>query len=556
MKNFAVRNIPCIFVESRDICIFNKEKREEQYMTDTNKRKLPAGIQSFKKIREDGYLYVDKTDIVWKLANNGMQYNYLSRPRRFGKSLLVDTLQLYLEGRKDLFEGLKIMQLEKDWKQYPVIRLDMSRGGANVVTLRSYLNQRFKYYEEKYALTHDHTAQLADRFDDIIMAAYKQTGLQVAILIDEYDAPLQHSWHTPEHDRCTEVYREVFAILKADDEYERFVFLTGITKFTQISLFSVLNNLTNISFLPEYAAICGITEQEIADNFKPELERMAEVNGWTLQQTHDRLKDYYDGYHFSRRNMVDIYNPYSLINALDTQELSNFWAASGATSLLPKFVDNMELRLKNFNHCFIMRNTLETSDVTGGGAEIFLYQSGYLTIKASDEFGYTLGFPNEEVKQALYYMVLPALAMRSESDIQSLQACLYRQLGTGMVDDAMKSLKALVADVPYSNKKLASMDMEERYRLIISTILNAIGLKMEVEHMLATGRIDMTVQTSRYIYIIELKLRTGGGTIAATEQILNRQYLEPFKADKRQVIGLGIELDENGKGLLGWKRVE
>lgn len=525
-------------------------------MTDTNKRKLPAGIQSFKKIREDGYLYVDKTDIVWKLANNGMQYNYLSRPRRFGKSLLVDTLQLYLEGRKDLFEGLKIMQLEKDWKQYPVIRLDMSRGGANVVTLRSYLNQRFKYYEEKYALTHDYTAQLADRFDDIIMAAYKQTGLQVAILIDEYDAPLQHSWHTPEHDRCTEVYREVFAILKADDEYERFVFLTGITKFTQISLFSVLNNLTNISFLPEYAAICGITEQEIADNFKPELERMAEVNGWTLQQTHDRLKDYYDGYHFSRRNMVDIYNPYSLINALDTQELSNFWAASGATSLLPKFVDNMELRLKNFNHCFIMRNTLETSDVTGGGAEIFLYQSGYLTIKASDEFGYTLGFPNEEVKQALYYMVLPALAMRSESDIQSLQACLYRQLGTGMVDDAMKSLKALVADVPYSNKKLASMDMEERYRLIISTILNAIGLKVEVEHMLATGRIDMTVQTSRYIYIIELKLRTGGGTIAATEQILNRQYLEPFKADKRQVIGLGIELDENGKGLLGWKRVE
>lgn len=203
-----------------------------------------------------------------------------------------------------------------------------------------------------------------------------------------------------------------------------------------------------------------------------------------------------------------------------------------------------------------MRNTLETSDVTGGGAEIFLYQSGYLTIKASDEFGYTLGFPNEEVKQALYYMVLPALAMRSESDIQSLQACLYRQLGTGMVDDAMKSLKALVADVPYSNKKLASMDMEERYRLIISTILNAIGLKVEVEHMLATGRIDMTVQTSRYIYIIELKLRTGGGTIAATEQILNRQYLEPFKADKRQVIGLGIELDENGKGLLGWKRVE
>ena len=521
-----------------------------------NNRKLPAGIQSFKVMREDGYLYVDKTDIVWNLANNGKKFNYLSRPRRFGKSLLVDTLQQYLEGRKELFEGLKIMQLEKDWKHYPVIHLDMSRGGANTVTLRSYLNQRFKYYEEKYAITPDPTAQLADRFDGIITAAYRQTGLQVAILIDEYDAPLQHSWHTPEHERCTEVYREVFAILKADDEYERLVFLTGITKFTQISLFSVLNNLTNISFLPEHAAICGITEKEIVDNFKPELEEMGNVNDWTAQETHDKLKAYYDGYHFSEDNMVDIYNPFSLINALDQSKIRNFWAASGATSLIPKFVDNMELRLKDFEHCRVMRNTLETSDVTGGGAELFLFQSGYLTIKDSDEFGYILGFPNEEVKQALYEMVLPALTLRTESDIQSIQANLYAQLGTGQIDDAMKSLKALVADVPYSNKKLATMDIEERYRLIISTILNAIGLKVEVEHMLATGRIDMTVQTSRYIYVIELKLRNNGGKDAAAKQILDRQYLEPFKADKRQVIGLGIELDEEGKGLLDWKSVE
>ena len=419
-------------------------------MAEMNDRRLPAGVQSFKTIREENYLYVDKSDIVWHLVNKGKKYNYLSRPRRFGKSVLVDTLESYLTGRKDLFEGLKIMQLEKDWKQHPVIRLDLSRGGANAETLRSYLNIRFKEYEAIYDITPDPTAHLADRFDGIITTAYKQTGLKVAILIDEYDSPLQHSWKTPEHEKCTEVYREVFAILKADDEYEKIVFITGITKFTQISLFSVLNNLTNISFLPEYATICGITEQEIGDNFKPELEKMAEVNEWTLQQTHDRLKDYYDGYHFSRRNMVDIYNPYSLINALDTQELGNFWAASGATSLLPKFVDNMELRLGNFENCPMMRNVLELSDVTGGGAELFLYQSGYLTIKSCDEFGYTLGFPNEEVRQALYYMVLPSLTMRAE----------------------------------------------------------------------------------------------------------NRQYMDPFKADTRQVVGLGIELDENGKGLLDWKRME
>lgn len=522
-------------------------------MANSDYRKLPAGIQSFSKIREENYLYVDKTDIIWNLANNGKQYNYLSRPRRFGKSVLIDTLQCYFEGRKELFEGLKIMQLEKEWKQYPVIRLDMSRGGANAGTLHSYLNLRFAYYEDKYSIIPAPTAGLADRFDAIITTACRQTGLNVAILIDEYDSPLQHSWNTPEHDECTEVYREVFAILKADDEYQRFVFITGITKFTQISLFSVLNNLTNISFLPEYAAICGITEKEVKENFKPELENMAKANGWTLQQTHDNLKDYYDGYHFSRRNMTDIYNPFSLINALDTQDLNSYWASSGATSMLSKFIRDVELQLPNYENCMILRNTLETSDVTGGGPELFLYQSGYLTIKSCTGNVYHLGFPNEEVKQALYECVLPALTMRQVADTQTLQAQLYQYLEYREIDKAMKSLKALIADVPYSNKKLASMNMEERYRLIISSILNAIGFRTEVEHMLSTGRIDILCHTPRYIYVIELKLRTNGGKAAAVQQIMDRRYLEPFKADKREVIGLGIELDEEGKGLLDWE---
>ena len=231
-------------------------------MEEMNGRRLPVGIQSFRKIREENCVYVDKTDLVWKLVNSGKTYHYLSRPRRFGKSVLVDTLQAYFEGKKELFKGLKVMDLEKNWTFRPVIRLDMSRGGANAETLRSYLNIRFRQYEELYDIPRDATAQLADRFDGIITAAYKKTGQQVAILIDEYDAPLQHSWKTPEHDRCTDVYREVFAILKADDEYEKFVFITGITKFTQISLFSVLNNLSNISFDAPYASICGITKQE------------------------------------------------------------------------------------------------------------------------------------------------------------------------------------------------------------------------------------------------------------------------------------------------------
>lgn len=522
-------------------------------MTQIKKRKLPVGIQSFKRIREDGYVYVDKTDIVWHLVNEGDKYNYLSRPRRFGKSLLVDTLQTYLEGRKDMFEGLKIMDLEANWTRHPVIRLDMSCGGATPEALRSYIGNAFREYENKYDMQIATTDSLAVRFDNIIKRAYEVTGRQVCILIDEYDSPLQHSWHTPENEACTAIYREVFAILKADDEYERFVFLTGITKFTQISLFSVLNNLTNISFQPEYAAICGITEEEIGENFQPELQKMANVNNWTLQETHDRLKEYYDGYHFSEDNMVDIYNPFSLINALSQSKLRSFWASSGATSLLQKFVKDAELRLMDFENCMILRNVMETSDVTGGGAELFLYQSGYLTIKATEGDIYHLGFPNEEVKQALYEVVLPTLTLRAMDDIQSLQAQLNFYLETCQLQQAMKSLKALIADVPYSNKKLKSMDMEERYRLVISTILNAIGFRVEVERMLATGRIDIIAKTSRYIYVIELKLSKNGGVQAAEQQIIAKNYLEPFKADKRKAIGLAIELDDMGKGLVAWK---
>ena len=524
-------------------------------MVETNDRRLPVGIQSFEKIRKDGYLYVDKTDIIWQLANRNKTYNYLSRPRRFGKSLLVDTLETYFMGKKELFEGLKIMQLEKEWVKRPVIRLDMSRAGAEPETLRSYLDITFDRLEKEYGITPKPTAQLADRFNAIIVEAYEQTGQQVAILIDEYDSPLQHSWKTPHHEACTAVYREVFAILKADDKYEKFVFITGITKFTQISLFSVLNNLSNISFEPEFAAICGITKEEVLRDFKPEINKLAEYEDWTFDEAVAQLTAYYDGYHFSRRNMVDVFNPFSLINALADSDLKNYWASSGATSLLPKFVDDMELKLGNFDPCTILRQTIETSDVTGGGAELFLYQSGYLTIKDYQMGVYILGFPNSEVRQALYETVLPALTLRSNGDIQSTQSGLFLALQLGKIPEAMKCLKALIADVPYSNKKLASMDMEERYRLIMSTIFNAIGCRVEVEKMIATGRIDMVVETTNFIYVLELKLSNNGGVDAATEQMKAKQYAEPFKADKRKVIALAIELDDMGKGLVDWKEV-
>ena len=524
-------------------------------MVEINDRKLPVGIQSFEKIRKDGYLYVDKTDIIWQLANRNKTYNYLSRPRRFGKSVLVDTLEAYFMGKKELFEGLKIMQMETEWVKRPVIRLDMSRAGAEPETLRSYLNNIFRQYEGEYSLVPAPTDSLADRFNAIIVGAYEQTGQQVAILIDEYDSPLQHSWKTPYHEACTAIYREVFAILKADDKYEKFVFITGITKFTQISLFSVLNNLSNISFDSEYAALCGITKEEVLRDFKPEINKLAASKGWTFDEAVVQLTAYYDGYHFSHENMVDVFNPFSLINALADSKLRNYWASSGATSLLPKFVDDMEIRLKDFDHSALLDTIIETSDVTGGGAELFLYQSGYLTIKGYINGTYLLGIPNFEVRQALNEIVLPTLAMRKNNNLQSTQAFLNVHLSLGNLPEAMKCLKALIADVPYSNKKLASMDMEERYRLIMSTIFYAIGCRVEVEKMIATGRIDMVVENTNFIYVLELKLSNNGGVDAAAEQMKAKQYAEPFKADKRKVIALAIELDDMGKGLVDWKEV-
>ena len=375
-------------------------------MAEIKDRILPVGIQSFEEIRKKGYLYVDKTDIIWQLANRGRKYNYLNRPRRFGKSVLVDTLQAYFEGRKELFEGLKIMDLETEWTKQPVIRLDMSRAGSSAHELNAYLNQAFKEYEQKYNIETSPSDSLTNRFDAIIQSAYQQTGQQVAILVDEYDSPLQHSWKTPHHEECTTIYRSVFAILKADDEYEEFVLITGTTKFTKLSLFSGLNNLSNISFEPEYAAICGITKEELQNDFKPEIEKLADYENWTFDEAVAQLQAHYGGYHFSQRNMTEIFKPFSLIKALSLTKIDNYWDSSETAPLLPPLEISLENRLEDLENCALMNTIIETADVSEGGAELFLYQSGYLTIKGYYDRVYLLGFPNHEVRQALYEMVL------------------------------------------------------------------------------------------------------------------------------------------------------
>ena len=383
-------------------------------MVETNDRILPVGIQSFEEIRKEGYLYVDKTYIIWQLANRGKKYNYLSRPRRFGKSILVDTLEAYFLGKKELFEGLKIMQLETEWVKRPVIRLDMSQAGAEPESLKDYLNYTFQEYESLYEIEVSNDSSLATRLSEIVRIAYEQTGEQVVILIDEYDSPLQRSWKTPLYEKCTAIYRDVFVILKSMDKFENFIFITACTKFSQFSLTSGLNNLSFIGFDSEYAALCGITKEEAIRYFKPEINKLAACKGWTSDEATIQLSSYYGGYHFSRRNMVDVFNPFSLINALADSDLKNYWLSSGTSPLLSKFEDDIKKRLKDFEYCPIISDTLESSDVTDGGTELFLYQSGYLTIKGYMDRIYLLGFPNSEVKKSLYETILPALTSEAE----------------------------------------------------------------------------------------------------------------------------------------------
>jgi len=328
---------------------------------DAGIRRLPKGIQNFEDIRKEGYLYVDKTDLVWQIAN-GDKNNFLSRPRRFGKSLLVDTLQCYFDGRRDLFEGLKIMQLEKSWTKRQVFRFDFS-GFNTHADFENYISGRLDEYEQ--LLGKGFYNSIGGRMLSLMQKAYEQTGEKVAVLVDEYDSPLQHTlFDEQEHKGIVQVYHSFFPSFKTGEKYLKCLFLTGITKFTQLSLFSTLNNVSILSAWPEYATVCGITQQEIIDNFMPELQRLGERNGWTIEETLEELKDMYDGYHFSCDLEQGVYNPFSLINALADSRLSAYWFLSGGSSLLNELLRRADMEQEQLDGCTIDKDTLDMADVT------------------------------------------------------------------------------------------------------------------------------------------------------------------------------------------------
>ena len=519
-------------------------------MVETNDRKLPVGIQSFEEIRKGGYLYVDKTDIIWQLANRNKTYNYLSRPRRFGKSVLVDTLEAYFMGKKELFEGLKIMQMETEWVKRPVIRLDMSQAGAEPESLKGYLDYTFKEYESLYEIESRGNSLLATRLIEIIKTAYNKTGQQVAILIDEYDAPLLDVVHEENQlVALRQILRNFFSPLKDSDSMLHFVFLTGITKFSQLSIFSELNNITNISMLPEYAGICGITKEEMLTRLKEGIQELAEAKNWTMDETLSRLKDYYDGYHFASES-PDIFNPFSLLSSLSLKRVEPFWFSTGTPTYLinmmkkfgvnfSDFAESMEAGVSDFDAPTETMTTLTP----------LLYQSGYITIKDYEEAydSYTLGIPNREVRLGLTKALIPYYVTPNTQNANNTTRNMARAFDKEDLGLVLQYLQTFLGTVPYC----ANTDYEGHYQQMFYVIFSLLTAWMvDVEVHTPNGRVDIVVMTKSRLYLIELKLNQNAQV--AMQQINLKNYRQRFALSGLPITKVGVNFDSATHNITDW----
>ena len=511
-------------------------------------RKLPIGIQTFSDIRKNGYLYVDKTALVWQIANVGKPF-FLSRPRRFGKSLLISTFEAYFEGKKELFEGLAIEKLEERWEKHPVLHLDLNaRKYESPADLIAMLNQFLEKWEFVYGTERQDRAP-EERFGYVIQKAYEKTGKGVVVLVDEYDKPLLQAI---DNDELLEAYRIIlkafYGVLKSNDSYLRFVFLTGVTKFSQVSVFSDLNQLNDISMDYDYGTICGITHQELISNFDPEIELLAKVNAMSKEETIEQMTRQYDGYHF-HPYAEGVYNPFSVLNAFFKKEFGNYWFQTGT----PTFLVNL-LKKADYDIRTLMDGVEATaSTFTEYRAEAenpipLIYQSGYLTIKNFDKRFkiYTLGFPNDEVRYGFLNFLVPFYTPITDDKKNFYIGNFIQELEKGEVTPFMHRFEAFFADFPYElNDKT-----ERHYQVIVYLIFKLMGQFTQAEVHSAKGRADAIVQTPDYIYIFEFKLN--GTAEEALKQIDEKGYAEPFKSDKRKLLKVGVEFSAETRNVSRW----
>ena len=506
---------------------------------------LPIGMQSFESIRQNNFLYVDKTKHIYNLANSN-RYYFLSRPRRFGKSLFLSTLEAYFLGKKELFKGLYIETVEKQWTEYPVLYLDMNSGiYDSEERLLNSLNYHLSEWEKEYSIQ-TKFVNPEDRFSNIIKTAVKQTGKQVVILVDEYDKPLLQTIDNEElHDKFKGILKGVYSVLKGCDKYIRFGMLTGVTKFSKISLFSDLNNLMDISLDENYTDICGITEEEIKTNFKEHLQAFAEKESTTKEDILLQLKAMYDGYHFSENISIDIYNPFSLLNSLTERKFRNYWFQTGTPTFLIKLLKENDYDLKDFSEGNITARDLTSKESMLSAPVALFYQSGYITIKDYDKElqEYTLGYPNKEVEQSFLEFLLPRYVHTIDDKSASYLSKFIKDLRAGRVEDFLEKMKVFFAGIPYDIIK----DTENYYQTILFLICRLVGFYSQAEYRTSRGRMDMVIKTKDYIYVFEFKFDKSAKE--ALEQIDSKDYPLAFQQDERKLYKIGVNFSSQTKNI-------
>lgn len=514
------------------------------------KTKYPIGIQNFESLRNEEYLYIDKTDIIQKLVEDG-RYYFLSRPRRFGKSLLLSTLQAYFEGKRELFKGLAIDTDEMDWESRPVLKFDLNAEEyKSRESLTTILTRQMEPYEKRYGVDKIQST-LSGRFESLIKFAHETTGRTVAILVDEYDKPMLQTIENPElQAEYRSMLKAFYGVMKSSDEHIKFALLTGVTKFSKVSVFSDLNNIEDISFIDDYATLCGITEQEMRDNLNEEISELAQKNKLTVEECYDKLRKWYDGYHFSSDlSLPGMYNPFSLINTLKNKTFKDYWFATGTPTFLVSTLKKINYPLDE-----LAKNPPITADLLGELDSIsknplpVLFQSGYLTIKDYDEEfeSYTMGFPNYEVEFGFTKHLVETYNNKENNKSPFLVREFVRDIRNGSTEQWLQRLNAFLADGDY---QIAGNE-ELYFQNVMSVIFKMLGFYVQTERHTSNGRMDIVMQTADYIYIIELKL--DGSAKDALQQIEDKQYAAPFAMDERTIIKIGANFSSKIRRLEEW----
>lgn len=519
-------------------------------------RLYTAGIADFERIRQDGRIYVDKTDLIYRMTKES-QFVFLSRPRRFGKSLLCSTLKYYFQGRKDLFEGLAIAELEKDWKQHPVLHFDMSacKNQMNTAGIIGALKFQLRRYEEVYGRVEEETT-LGARFAGLIQRAHRQTDLKTVVILDEYDAPLLDYLQQPEMlGQVRKIMQEFYQMVKICDADEQFVFITGITKFSQLSIFSTLNNLSNISMEPLYSALCGITKDELLTIFDEDIQILAKRFKCTKEEMIERLKLNYDGYHFSDES-PDVFNPFSLMNVFRSKMLEYFWFGSGTPSFLFESMKHFKTNLLELEKLQVPLSQFDVPTEAMTSALPLLYQSGYLTIKGYDFLSnkYTLDFPNAEVKVGFMDNFLARMMNLGNTDSRGFAGDFYSSLYNHDIDAAMRSMQAFFASIPYlefGEKELDDIAKYEAYYEVLTYVVFSIfNCRTFTQVKVARGKTDVVVFMNDATYVMELKMH--GTAQEALEQIDSKNYAIPYQNEGKTVVKIGIAFSQETKTVSDW----